>query len=193
MNNTEQICFVAPAFNEKRHQCPIVESLLNQTDNRWKLLVYHNGPCTSDMQEWISSYNDPRIQYTESLMNTGQWGTANRADAIARLVNTPYIVNTSVQDYYIQIAVAEIMKCISAGMEFIHWQAINHLFNYSILSGEIAFGHLDWGQVCVKTELLKKVGIVKPQEFCSDWFTFQTVLPLCKKKQKINQVLTVHN
>ncbi len=186
------ITFVATAHNERQCQCPIIDSLLAQSCPDWKLIVYHNGP-NPEMHQWITGCGDSRITYTESPVDNGNWGTYNRKDALERLVSTPYITNTSIQDYYLPNAVAEIIKATNAGTEFIHWQAINHLFNYNVLSGEIAFGHLDWGQVCVKTELLKKAGIQKLTEFCSDWFTFQAVLRLCKKIHKVDKILTIHN
>lgn len=186
------ITLIATSFNEKKYNCPIVDSMLNQSNKDWKLIVYNNGP-NAEMYDWIKSYNDERITYTESIVNTGNWGTANRQDSLDRIVTTPFVIQTSIQDYYLPNAIEEITNSIKSGADFIHYQAINHLFRYNVLSGEIAFGHLDWGQVCTKTEYMKKTGIVKKNEFCSDWYTFQEVLKLCKRVQKINSIITIHN
>ena len=187
------ITFIAPSFNEPRYKAPLIESLLAQSSPDWECIVYNNGPNTT-MKEWVGSYKDTRLRYRESAINTGQWGTKNRQDAISKVI-TPYIINTSIQDYYTQNAVHDISLSLSEGVELTHWQAINHLFHYNTLSGEIAFGHIDWGQWCIKTEILKKVGIVRPEEFTSDWHTLQAVLQtgLVQRVHKINTILTIHN
>lgn len=186
------ITFVAPAFNEVQHKCPLINSLLSQKDDKWECIVYHNGP-NQPMKVWIESFRDSRLRYRESATNTGQWGCLNRQDAISK-VTTPYIINTSIQDYYTPNAVQDIMMAVEQSVDLIHWQAINHLFNYNIISGEIAFGHIDWGQWCTRTEYLKRTGIVKPAEFTSDWQTLQAILQqgLVQRVHKINLPLCLH-
>lgn len=188
------ITFVATSFNEEQHNAPLIDSLLAQKDKNWKAIIYNNGKNT-EMKEWVEGFEDSRVVYKESETNTGQWGTLNRQDAVTNLVNTSHIINTSIQDYYLPNAVEEINKALENKSDFVHWQAINHLFRYQILNGEIAWGHIDWGQFCVKTEYLKKIGIVHADNFSSDWHTIHALITsgLVKKVQKIDKILTVHN
>lgn len=194
MNNT-LITFIAPACNEEKNNRIFVESMLGQRDSNWKAVIFHNGP-NEEMKEGIESYKDTRLVYEESDMNTGMWGTQNRQMALTYIVDTPYVINTSIQDYWLQHAVSELNHVIAmAQPDLITWQAINHLFRYSILTGEIAHGHCDWGQWCTKTEYLKKIGIQKGNEFSSDWFTLQAVVQSgqIKNAQKLDKILTIHN
>jgi|ERR1035437_8467032 hypothetical protein len=187
------ITFIAVAHLEPMQACPLVESLLNQTCENWKLLVYHNGPNKS-MQQWIESYGDKRIMYRESPVDTGKWGTANRDHAIRELVDTEFLINTSIQDYYLPCAVQEITQELSTA-DLVHWQGINHLFNYNIVNGEIAFAQIDWGQWCIRTSMIRHIGVVMGEQFSSDWLTLQEVIKRNRgiKTKKVNQVLTIHN
>lgn len=194
MSNTK-ITFIAPAHNEGLYNRQLVNSLLAQTDSNWKCIVYHNGP-NEDMKEWVESYKDSRINYEQSDMDTGQWGTQNRQTALTYIVDTPYVINTSIQDIYLPNAVAELNTILQhTDADMISWQAINHLFRYSVLSGEVAYGHIDWGQWCIRTSILKKVGIVKGNEFSSDWHTLQAVIATGELRmvQKLDKILTIHN
>lgn len=188
------IYIIAPAKGENRHNRPLVESLLNQSSNLWKCIIYHNGP-NEEMGQWIKSYNDSRLIYKESAADTGQWGCKNRQDAIQNIVDGPYVINTSIQDYYIPCAIKEIQGALSAGADMVHWQAINHLFRYNTINGEIAWGHIDWGQWCVRTEYIRQTGIVHPENFSGDWHTLQGIIQkgLIKKIIKLDRTLTIHN
>lgn len=193
--STPLITLVAPACGELKHNCPFVESMLAQRDPNWKAIIFHNGP-NPEMKEWVESYKDNRLVYEESELNTGMWGTQNRQTALTYMVDTPYVIQTSVQDYWLQNAMAELNNVIAASQpDMITWQAINHLFRYGILTGEVAFGHCDWGQFCTKTEYAKKVGIQKMDQFTSDWHTIQGLVQsgLIKNAQKLDRILTIHN
>lgn len=188
------ITFVATAHNEARHDSPFVDSMLNQKNKNWKAIVFHNGPNPT-MKEWVESYNDNRLQYVESTHNSGNWGTFNREQALIHLVNTPYIINTSIQDYYLPCAVGDIIETLNGDVDFISWQAINHLYRYQVINGELANGHIDWGQFCVKTSILKQTGIVGKDKFNGDWLTIHALLNsrLLKKVKKLDKIITIHN
>ena len=188
------ITFVATAHLENAPNRPFIDSILAQKDPNWKAIIYHNGP-NKQLQEWIEAIDDSRLSYTESIVDNGNWGTANRADAIHQIVATDYIINTSIQDYYTQNAVQEINKMIEQGADLISWRGINHLFNFNEVNGELAFGMIDWGQWCVKTEYIKKTGIVNGREFASDWFTLKAIIDSrqIKNYKKINSILHIHN
>ncbi len=186
-----QITFIATCHNESREHSPLIDSLLAQKNPLWKLIVYNNGPRTSTWEY----PKDDRITYIYSDTDTGMWGCQNREHAIKELVSTPYVISTSIQDYYLANAVEEISKCLQAGADLVCWQAINHLFRYGILNGEIAWGHIDWGQWCVKTEYIKATGVVHPENFSGDWHTLQTIIQrgFIKNHQKVERILTIHN
>lgn len=182
--------FVATSFNESREHSPFVDSLLAQSDKNWKAIIFNNGPRLVD---WVQPV-DGRITYINSETNTGKWGCLNREQAVKELVHTPFVINTSIQDYYLSCFVGELNKVLlDPTIDLVHWQAINHLFNHSIINGEFAWGHIDWGQFCCRTELIKRTGIVHPDNFSGDFHTLQAIRQYVKKSHKIDRVLTIHN
>jgi DNA-binding transcriptional ArsR family regulator len=188
------ITFIATAHNESRHDSPFVDSMLNQKSKEWKAIIFHNGP-NPKMKEWIESYNNPQLEYYESAHDTGNWGTFNREQAVMHLVDTSYVINTSIQDYYLPCAVGDITEIIKEDVDFLSWPAINHLYRYYPINGELANGHIDWGQFCVKTSIIKSTGIVGKDKFNGDWLTIHAILHsrLLKKVKKLDKIITIHN
>lgn len=188
------LTLIATSHSEPEHLCPFVDSMLAQKDTNWKAIVFNNGR-DSDIKQWIEDIGDNRFTYRESIIDSGNWGTANRHTAIQEMVDTPYVINTSIQDYYLPNAVEEINNALRADPDMVHWQAINHLFRYSVLNGEVAWGHIDWGQFCVKTEHIKATGIVKADNFSGDWHTLQAMIQrgFIRVSYKLDKILTIHN
>lgn len=186
------ITFVATMFNEMDFAKMFISALLCQTNPNWKCIIYHNGP-NYNLSE-LNFLLDSRFEILQSETNTGMWGTLNRQEAISNRVNTNYIIQTSIQDYWMPNAVEEILK--HSGVDFIYWNSINHLFTYSnILNCEPIPGFIDWGNFAIKTPIAKVVGIKRPREFTADGLFVKDCLSsgLINSKIKIPQILTIHN
>src|SRR4051812_5913354 len=111
------VTFIAPAFNEKSEAYIFIGAMLCQSNPNWKAIIYHNGP-NKWLRYFVDSFADPRFIYKESETNTGAWGTYNRIDALNNLVDTEYIVQTSIQDYWLPNAVETIAEHL--GNDFIN-------------------------------------------------------------------------
>lgn len=190
------ITYIATAYNEVRHNRPFIESILNQTDSEWEAVIYHNGP-NPEMREYIEGYKDDRLVYMESDVNSGNWGTKNRQHGID-LCDSDYIIQTSVQDYWLPQANEYINKCINSNNrpEIVYWNSINHVVGPClVLDGQLAWSKCDWGQFALKTWIAKKVGIQRGDVYCGDWAFMEDVLKsgYIKNTVKINGVLTCHN
>ena len=186
------ITFIAPAYQEKRSNRPLIESLLNQCNVNWRLCVYHNGP-NQEMKDWANSYNDPRVLYVESESNTGSWGCYNRINALNNIVDTEYVIQTSIQDYYTPITVQSIMNCY--GNDLIYFNCLHNHYNFDILSSELKDCRIDWGSFCIKTNLAKKIGINYPEKGNADGLFIEECLKssILNTIYKIDKILTVHN
>ena len=112
------ITFIAPTFNEIYEPYMFISSLLLQKDKRWKAIIYSNGQNTH-CKAIVDHFNDKRISYKESIDNTGFWGCYNRIDALNNLVDTEYVCQTSIQDYFTPNAVSEILN--NVGYDLIYW------------------------------------------------------------------------
>jgi hypothetical protein len=187
------VTFIAPAFNEKFETYIFIGSMLCQTDTNWKAIIYHNGP-NKWLRYFVDSFVDKRLIYAESATNTEAWGTFNRIAALNNMVDTEYVVQTSIQDYWFPNTVA----CIGQHQDedFIYWNSINHLTGYeNILECEPVINRIDWGNFAIRTRIARAVGIQRPTEFTADGFFVADCVNsgLIKRQLKLNQVLTIHN
>lgn len=192
------ITFIAPAFNEKYSPLMFIGSMACQTNNNWKAIIFHNGsnPIMEDEVDMIIDKYDlnDKISYFSSETNTSNWGTYNRKYCISELVTTSHVIQTSIQDYWMPVAVEEISKHLDK--DFIHWNSINHLFGYhGMLNSAPEPGRIDWGNFAIKTDIAKKVGIRYPREFTADGLFVKDCLQsgLVKTTTKLPQILTIHN
>ncbi len=186
-NGVQMVTFVAPAFHEDPYA--FIGSLRAQTNPNWKCIVFHNGR-NGHLQAILDTIKDNRISYKESPENTGAWGCYNRIDALAQ-VDTPYVVQTSIQDYYLPTTVEAIIA--NYGKDIIYWDSINHLTGPDRLDCSLNPGKVDWGNVAVWTKLAQKVGINHPKEFIADWLFVQDLLQELPTTVKVDRILTIHN
>jgi hypothetical protein len=187
------VTFVAPAFNEKFETYIFIGAMICQKDPNWKAIIYHNGP-NKWLKYFVDSFGDKRLIYKESATNTEAWGTYNRIDAINNLVDTKYVVQTSIQDYWFPNTVSSIMEHLEE--DFIYWNSINHLAGYeNVLDCQPIVDHIDWGNFAIRTDIAKQVGINKPTEFTADGLFVTDCMNsgLIKRQLKLNKVLTIHN
>lgn len=181
------ITFVATAFEEKYDAHVFIGSMLCQKNANWNAIIYANGN-NAYIKNLIESINDHRIIYKFSEENTGYWGCFNRIKALD-LVNTEYVVQTSIQDYYTPNAVSEILTC---NADLIHWNGLHNHFNYNILDTQPVMGKIDWGCFAVKTNLQRN-NINAPKSDMADGIFIDELVSKQVSIGKINKILTIHN
>jgi hypothetical protein len=76
------VTFIATAHNEDSCRCPFVDSMLAQTCPGWNAIVWNNGKPDPEGIFDTQDYGDKRIQFKYSDIDTGNWGTVNRQQAI---------------------------------------------------------------------------------------------------------------
>lgn len=184
------ITFIAPTFQEINEPYMFISSLLLQNDPRWKAIIYSNGN-NAHCKAIVDLFNDPRITYKESTENTGFWGCYNRIEALNNLVDTEYVCQTSIQDYFTPNAVRDILNRNS--YDFIYWNSIHNHFDWQILNAEMKPDRIDWGNFAIKTNIAKLVGINQPEYSGADAVFVDDVLPHLKNIIKIDKILTIHN
>lgn len=186
------ITFVATAYEETVDAYCFTASLINQTDPRWKAVIYCDKP-NPYIKQVVELLNDSRITYIENLEAKGKWGHYNRVEALNTLVDTEFILQTSIQDYYIPTTVGEILK-YEKKADLIYFNCLHNHFNYETLNSQLRQCRIDWGSFAVRTSIAKKVGINHPESGVADGVFVEQ---LCKYPGlvavKINKTLTVHN
>lgn len=187
------VTFIAVCYNEVDCVLGFISSMKLQTDPRWKLIIYNNGP-NKEIFDLVDRHNDDRITYVESKVNTGYWGCYNRIDALNNMVTTDYVIQTSIQDYYLPIAVKSILEQ-SGNVDLIYYNCLHNHLGFSVLDTELRVSKIDWGCFAIKTRIAKKVGINHPQQDTADGLFIEECLQsrAVLSTKKIDKILTVHN
>jgi len=186
------ITFIATAFNEPFYNKSFITSIMMQTDKNFNAIVWNNG-----LANIPDNVIDNDILYRSSERNTGNWGTANRQQAIDECT-TEYIIQTSVQDYWLPQSVEYINKVLDEHKpDILIWNSVNHLVGpCQVLDSTVAWSKIDWGNFALRTDIARKVRI-RQSEYCSDFLYLQDLIqgghidP--KKIMKLPLLLTIHN
>lgn len=181
------ITFIATAFEEKYDAHVFIGSMLCQKNPNWNAIIYSNGN-NAYIKNLIESINDNRIIYKFSEENTGYWGCFNRIKALEE-VNTEYVVQTSIQDYYTPNAVDEIL---SRSEDLIYWDCLHNHFGHNVLETKLQINHIDWGCFAIRNNL-KENKINNPKSFGADGLFVEEAIKSNISTIKVNKILTCHN
>lgn len=196
------LTIIAPAYQEKSYNMVFIDSMLNQTrQGGWKAVCIHNGPADNDSgfaYRCKELLDDKRLRFKSSLENTGKYGCNNRQWCIDTC-STEYILQTSVQDYWLPQAMEYIIGTLEKNRpDILIWNSINHLVGpCQVLNSELEWSKVDWGNFCIRTDIAKKVGINHGDAYCADWGfivdVLQSGLVDKNKIMKLPYILTIHN
>jgi hypothetical protein len=186
------ITFVTTAYQETYDANQFISCLMLQTDPRWKCIIYCDEP-NDYIKNVVNTFNDERITYVENNKSKGFWGHHNRQYALDQLVKTDFVIQTSIQDYYIPTTVAEILTYKDTH-DFIFFNLMHHSFEYSVLNTRIEVCYIDWGSFAVRTSLAKQNRINNPEsKVCDGLFAEECSRIKDIRVFKINKTLTIHN
>lgn len=196
-----QLTIIATAYGEPEHNRVFVDSMLNQTYKDFRIVIIHNGEnstfrewCNGDAYQYGKIGSNKNFLYRESSLNTGNWGIENRIAALNGC-DTEYILQTSIQDYYIPIFIEEVTKAMESKPDIITFPALNHIFGYATVPGILAHSRIDWGQFILRTEVAKQGTIMTGPIPCADWYYLEDIMKkgLLKNHIHIPKILTIHN
>jgi hypothetical protein len=181
------ITFIATAFEEKHDAHVFIGSMLCQKNPNWKAIIYANGH-NQYISNLISEINDERLIYRFSIENTGYWGCFNRIKALEE-VDTEYVVQTSIQDYYTPNAVEEIL---TRDEDLIYWNCLHNHFGHNVLETKLELNHIDWGCFAIKSSSqFNKIN--NPTSFGADGLFIEQAKNGGITNCKIDKILTCHN
>lgn len=193
MNKEPIVTFVGISYKEVDEIYMFIGMLRCMKNPRWKAIIYHDGP-----NEWmkgiVEGFNDNRITYIENDINKGAWGCYNRIEAL-KLIDTEYVVQTTIQEYYVPVFVDIVEEIKKKDYDFAHWPVVHHQFQYEILDSEPRCTKIDWSNFVMKTHIARKVGIKHPTAFVQDGMFVEDVMRsnLVRKMVKINKILNIKN
>lgn len=186
------ISFIVTAYKEKTEANIFINSLLLQDNPNWECIVYcdeHNDY----IKNLLETIGDSRFRYYENEIAKGYWGHENRKYALENLVQGDFVIQTSIQDYYIPTTIS-IIEPLTNNYDFIFFDCIHNGFGYEILRTQPQICKIDWGSFVVRTQLAKKVGIENINSRITDGIFVERLFRIPKLKYyKINKILTIHN
>lgn len=186
------VSFIAAAYKEKLEANVFLNSLLLQQNPNWECIVYCDEP-NIEIKNIINRINDNRIFYYENETAKGYWGHDNRKYALENLVKGEFVVQASIQDYYLPITVTMIDN-FSKNNDFIYFDCLHNGFSYNVLITQPQSCRIDWGSFAVRTEIAKKVGIQDTHSRLADGIFVEDIFKLpYLRYTKINKILNVHN
>lgn len=186
------VTFVATALDEKYESYQFISSLILQSDSRWKCIIYCDEP-NDYIRKCVEFFNDDRITIIENKVRTGNWGHLNRKVALEKLVNTKFIIQTSIQDYYTPNTVFEILS-VPDEYDFIYYNSLHNHYQHAVLYTVPIVDKIDWGCFAIKTDIAKQVGINHVNSDRCDGLFVQDCFKIPNlSSYKINKILTVHN
>ncbi len=190
--NKNMITFVVTAYKETVDAYMFLSSLLLQTDSRWKCIIVGDDD-NQYIKDTVSFFNDNRIEFLYIDNPVKYYGHTNRKYALDNLVTTDFILQTSIQDYFLPCAVSDILSYAS-NYDFIYYNSLHNHFDYKILNAQLEICKIDWGNFAVRTKIAKEVGINKPESNACDGFFVEDCLKYPNiRVAKLNKILTVHN
>lgn len=186
------ITFITAAYNEKKEADVFLNSLIVQDNPNWKCIVYADMP-NEYIKKLISDINDVRITYYENEHKTGFWGHKNRKYALQNLVKTEFVLQSSIQDYYLPVTVSNILN-FSKTHDFIYFNCLHNGFGYEILDTKPKICNIDWGCFAVRTEIAKSIDIHDTESRVTDGIFVENCMRYDKiRVTKINKILLIHN
>lgn len=184
------VTFVATAYKETIDSYQFISSLLLQNDSRWKCIIY-SDEYNEYIEKSVNFFNDQRIKLIFNEQPTKFWGHYNRQKTL-ELIDTEFVIQTSIQDYYLPITVSELLKY--QDKDLVMFNCIHNHFHYNVLNSSPQIGRIDWGSFMIRTDFAKKIGINKPESNVCDGIFIENCLRIPNLKiEKINKILTVHN
>jgi len=184
------VTFIVISYLEHWEAYMFIGAMLCQTNPNWKIIIWHDDPNWK-LRSIVEQFEDPRITYVETP-NRGAYGAYNRIDAL-EMVDTEFVVQTTIQEYYIPVAVEKILE--NSDNDVVYWSTIHHSFGYSVLNSSLKIRAIDWSNFAMKTEIARKVGIKQPAEYCADGIFVEDCVKsgLLKKQLKLPIIMSIKN
>lgn len=186
------LTFITTAYNEKNEANIFLNSLLLQDNPNWKCIVYADVP-NEYVKNLITEINDNRIVYHENEIKTGFWGHKNRKFALQNLTNTEFVLQSSIQDYYLPITVSSVLK-LKDTHDFIYFDCIHNGFGYNVLNTKPKICNIDWGCFAVRTNIAKQIDIHDTESRVTDGIFVENCMRYNGLRvAKLNKILLIHN
>ena len=168
--NTQNVTIGITAFNSGMLLKNAIDSVLSQTNDKWKCILILDGGCDKISKKIFDNFNHPKFEKHNFTINMGPYGT--RAKAI-ELANTEWYIHLDGDDLLPKNAVEDILKSIknNENAEYIYGNCLyfnehdSELRKPNKSTDVLTYGPLFNAQSPIKISLFKRLG-----GFCEDLY-----------------------
>jgi GT2 family glycosyltransferase len=190
-----KVIFVAPIYN---YDPILVHALALQTHPNWELLLIHDGPNSTGLQERLEQLNEPRVRYYKSSRRYDDWGHSLRDLGLKHIENEPiegdFVVITNADNYYCPGFLKIMLAAFEASLVAVFCPMIHDHHGWRLLDAQLEHKHIDCGCVMVRREAALETGWTS-REYAADWVYISQLVTRygSHRLKKIDNVLFVHN
>lgn len=192
-----KVTFICPIFNSFPE---IIPSLINQTHKNWELLLIHDGPNETNLEQLIKAIGDNRIKYSETPYRSGNWGHKIRSEALSNLKesNTNYVVITNPDNHHVPVYIEYMMNGFKKNPNAVATYCSKMVHSYRAWDSQdcrIERGWVDCAGVMVKKDIACDVGWNNITDHSADWLYFADIVKKygTNRFAKVPGCLLVHN
>jgi hypothetical protein len=184
-------------YNRPHELLALIHSLLSQTCKEFCVSVYHDGPNKQieDSLKSVQKSYPKQIRFEFTAIRYNDYGHSLR-DLGIKNANSPYLLITNDDNYYVPTFVEEILKAIDGGKkDFVYWNMIHSHTKYNgNFRTYLKRGSIDVGAFVVRTDLAQKIGWTD-KGFAGDATYCEQLLSSTPdiRIKKIRKTLFVHN
>lgn len=190
--DTPKVTVICPVFNSYPE---IISSMICQTHKNWELLLIHDGPNETGLNNLVNAINDDRIKYIETDKHRGNWGHSYRSEYIQK-AEGDYILITNSDNHHTPVYLEYMLKGFGDGVVATYCESMVHSYKaWGVIPCMLKRGYLDCAGVLVKASAAKEVGWNNITDHSSDWLYFSDLIAKYGAKSfvKIRGCLLTHN
>lgn len=196
-----KITFICPIYNSFPE---IISSLICQTHENWELLLIHDGPNDTGLNELVNNYGDQRISYYETEERGDNWGHHLRQAALQGIKNgslapdTDYIVITNADNYHVPVYCEYMLNGFLKNSNAVATYCAKMVHSYKawdVIDCRFQRGFIDCAGVMIKKEVACDVGWNDITSHSSDFTYFSDIAKKYGQSNfiKVTGCLLIHN
>lgn len=197
------VTIITPTFQQQDQKSlhRMLASVQTQTYYNWEHIVCSDGGHEQHIANDISVYGESRRQYTCSSQHHGGYGAGVRNEIMRMKAQGKYLCfldddNFLMPDYLEKMVGA--LEGATNGERFaickiLHFGPVRQDVGLAplYLKGEPKLCFIDTLQIMVHADTMKEMGWIKPEDYCSDGYTYEE-LGKRYKYVRVDDCLAVH-
>jgi glycosyltransferase involved in cell wall biosynthesis len=194
-----KIEFIIPTYERTDHLMCIINSIVSQRSDMWKIHVIADCPPEDSLKRInkIMDYfkDDERIKFTILPERYNDWGHTPRNYGVEQSTED-WIVMTGEDNYYVPIFVDNFLSAVEPNVGLIFCNMVHNWidFQYFAIDCKPEWGKIDIGNFIIRRDLAQQMKL-DTEEIQSDGKyieEFKVLFP-DEKIIKISKILYVHN